>query len=76
MVEKKEKKRINPRAFFDCLMGIIYVGVGLFLVVAVQTGYSLYFPPQEFALLFGIIASLYGLFRGYRGYVSFYQSDT
>jgi len=71
----RQRKKISIRALFDWMMGGIYFAVGIFLVFAEQFGIKLQFPPPEFAIAFGIIAALYGLFRCYRGYVSFYLEE-
>jgi hypothetical protein len=70
-----KRKKISIRALFDWIMGGIYFAVGIFLVFAEQFRVKLQFPPQEFAIAFGVIAALYGLFRCYRGYVSFYPEE-
>jgi len=72
---KGKRKKISIRALFDWIMGSIYFAVGIFLVFAEQFGVKLQFPPPEFAIAFGVIAALYGLFRCYRGYVSFYLEE-
>lgn len=72
---KGKNKKMSVRALFDWIMGAIYFLVGIFLIFAEQFGMKLQFPPQEFAVVFGIIAALYGLFRCYRGYVSFYPEE-
>jgi hypothetical protein len=72
---KKGKKKINIRALFDWIMGLIYFAVGLFLVVSDYLGIKFHFPPREVAVIFGALAALYGLFRCYRGYVSFYPEE-
>jgi hypothetical protein len=72
---KGTKRKISVRALFDWIMGIIYFTVGIFLIFAERFGVKLQFPPQEFVMVFGIIAVLYGLFRCYRGYVSFYPEE-
>lgn len=72
---KKENRKFSVRALFDWIMGVIYLGVGLFLVLSEYFGFKLYFPPKEVAVIFGALALLYGLFRCYRGYVSFYPEE-
>ena len=72
---KGKNKKMSVRALFDWIMGAIYFAVGIFLIFAEQFGIKLQFPPQEFAFVFGVIAALYGLFRCYRGYVSFYPEE-
>ena len=72
---KGKNKKMSVRALFDWIMGLIYFAVGLFLVVADYLGIKFHFPPREVAVIFGALAALYGLFRCYRGYVSFYPEE-
>jgi hypothetical protein len=69
------KRKIRVRAVFDVLMGLIYALVGVFLLAAEFMGKKLAFPPKEFIWVFGSLSFLYGVFRIYRGIVSFYQNE-
>jgi hypothetical protein len=67
MEDKKQKAYINRRALMDLGMGIIYAGVGGFLIVTGLMGVEMEFPPKPFSYIFGALCLLYGGFRIYRG---------
>jgi hypothetical protein len=64
---RKKNKPVNIKALFDVVMGLIYAGVGIVLAIAKYIGLEITFPPAEIATAFGLLASVYGIFRVYRG---------
>jgi len=69
------RRKISIRATFDLIMGAIYLLVGGALVLSGVLEWKLAFPPKEYAWVFGLFAALYGSFRLYRGYQSFYLEE-
>jgi hypothetical protein len=66
--DKKQRAYVNRRAIMDLGMGIIYAGVGVFLIFSRQLlGKEMEFPPEPFNYIFGGLCLLYGGFRIYRG---------
>ncbi|MFT3845462.1 MAG: hypothetical protein QM725_10435 [Lacibacter sp.] len=64
---RKKQKRVNIRAVFDIIMGIIYLLVGIALVLAKYAGFEFSFIRSELVIVFGVIAGMYGGFRIFRG---------
>jgi hypothetical protein len=69
----KRNKKISVRALFDLAMGLIYSVVGGLLVISKSIGLNITFPPQDVITVFGVLCLLYGLFRIFRGYKTFYS---
>ncbi len=70
---RKKNKPVQVKAIFDIVMGLIYAGVGGTLALSKYIGLDIRFPPPEAVTIFGMIATLYGLFRVYRGYQTYKQ---
>jgi hypothetical protein len=70
---RKKNKPVNIKAVFDIVMGLIYAVVGVALVASKYIGLEINFPPAEVVTIFGAFATLYGLFRVYRGYITYKQ---
>jgi glucose uptake protein GlcU len=70
---RKKNKPVNVKAVFDIVMGLIYAVVGVTLLLSKYIGLDINFPPQEVVTIFGVLATLYGLFRVYRGYITYKQ---
>jgi hypothetical protein len=71
---RKKNKPVQVKAIFDVVMGLIYAGVGVTLTFSKYLGLDITFPPPEVVTIFGILATLYGLFRVFRGY-KIYKQD-
>jgi len=65
--DQKTKRYINMRSITDYGMGIIYIGVGLFILLAKQFNFQSDFTMTIPAKLFAILAIIYGAWRVYRG---------
>ena len=65
--EGRTKGYILMRTLMDVGMGIIYIGVAIFILMAKKLGFtaSIFDPP--FTYFFGGICIAYGIFRIYRG---------
>ena len=63
----RDKRYILMRTLLDVGMGIIYIGVALFIILAKKFGFSGSFFEPPFAYIFGGICIAYGIFRIYRG---------
>ena len=71
---RKKNKPVNIKAIFDVVMGLVYAGVGIMLVVSKYIGLEITFPPAEAVTIFGAFATLYGMFRIYRGIKTYNQN--
>ena len=65
--EGRTKRYVMMRSLMDLGMGVIYVGVAAFLLLADKLGIKLMFPPKPFSYIFAALCALYGGFRIYRG---------
>lgn len=63
----RTKRYILMRSIMDYGMGLIYIGVAAFLLLADKIGIELSFPPKPFSYIFAALCVLYGGFRIYRG---------
>lgn len=70
----KKNKPVNVKAVFDVAMGLIYAIVGIALITSKYIGLEITFPPPEVITIFGVLATLYGFFRVFRGY-KIYKKD-
>ena len=71
---RKKNKPVNIKAIFDVVMGLVYAGVGITLVLSKYIGLEITFPPAEVVTIFGAFATLYGIFRIYRGIKTYNQN--
>ncbi|MFN5136524.1 MAG: hypothetical protein ACK5DG_14520 [Chitinophagaceae bacterium] len=71
---RKKNKPVNIKAIFDVVMGLVYAGVGITLVLSKYIGLEITFPPAELVTIFGTFAILYGIFRIYRGIKTYNQN--
>jgi hypothetical protein len=69
--EKNENGRtrgyIMMRMLMDVGMGIIYIAVAVFIILAPRFGFTSQFFEPPFSYIFAGICILYGGFRIYRG---------
>jgi hypothetical protein len=65
--DKRTRNYILMRTLMDVGMGIIYIGVSLFIIFGKRLGFSLAVFEPPFSYWFGGICIAYGLFRVYRG---------
>jgi hypothetical protein len=68
--QKKQRTRNMTRVIYDFAMGILWTGVGIFLLFHNKLGIQINFDDL-LGQIFGGSCILYGLFRVYRGYKSF-----
>lgn len=73
---EKDKSYMRMRSIMDYGMGIMWSGMGLFLIFIKRfsTGLELRYDPGTLQA-FGAICLLYGLFRIYRGYKKNYLKE-
>jgi len=68
-ISAKDKGYIRMKSIMDFGMGLLWLGMGIFLVFIKKfnSGFEARFddPVMKF---FGVVCILYGLFRIYRGY--------
>jgi hypothetical protein len=55
------------RSLYNYTMGVLWIGVGVFILFHKKWGYDLELRPA-LGEIFGVSSILYGLFRVYRGY--------
>jgi hypothetical protein len=65
--DKRTKGYILMRSMMDFGMGIIYVGVAVFLMFSEKFGFEMSFD-KTFSYIFGGLSLLYGVWRIYRGF--------
>jgi hypothetical protein len=65
--EGRTKRYVMMRSIMDMGMGVVYVAVAAFLLLADKFGIKLIFPAKPFSYFFAAICALYGGFRIYRG---------
>ena len=68
--QKKQRRQTMTRIIYDFGMGILWTGVGIFLLFHDKLGIKINFDDL-LGRIFGGSCILYGLFRVYRGYKSF-----
>ncbi|MGE9312342.1 hypothetical protein ACLOAU_11870 [Niabella sp. CJ426] len=69
--EQRRTRQVSKiRAVLDYAMGILIVGIGLFLVFRSSFNIKLnkIYPPDVFDKVYGVLTILYGCWRLYRGY--------
>ena len=72
--QKKQRTRGTIRVVYDFAMGILWTGVGIFLLFHDKLGIKINFDDL-LGRIFGGSCILYGLFRVYRGYKSLQQGS-
>lgn len=65
--EKRTRRYTTMRSIMDYGMGILYVGVGLFLMFPEKVGFEMEGFDKVFRYIFGGLCVLYGAWRIYRG---------
>lgn len=65
--DKKTRRYILMRSITDLGMGVIYVGVGVFILFARQFNFANAFTGSIPAKIVSVMAIIYGLWRLYRG---------
>jgi len=66
--DKKMKAYVNRRAIMDYGMGILYLGAGVFLMIADKVNPDIDLLPAPYSYVLGGLLVIYGIFRMYRGY--------
>jgi hypothetical protein len=75
-MNEKDKGYIRMRSIMDYGMGVLWTGMGIFLIFIKKfsTGLELRYDSTTLGT-FGAICFLYGLFRIYRGYKKNYLKE-
>ncbi|WP_114789510.1 hypothetical protein U0035_08210 [Niabella yanshanensis] len=69
--EQRRTRQVSRiRGVLDYTMGILIIGIGLFLVFrsAINIKLNKIYPPDVWDKVYGILVILYGSWRLYRGY--------
>ncbi len=66
--DRKTKRYLMMRSFTDYGMGLMYIGIGMLIFFAKEFNFNNDFALSVPARLFAGLATIYGLFRIYRGY--------
>ena len=67
-MDPKTKRYIGMKSVMDFGMGIIYVGMGVFIFLARRFHFVNDFTDSTPGKIFAIVVILYGLWRIYRGF--------
>lgn len=65
--DKRTKRYILMKSVMDFGMGILYIGVGIFIVFSKQLHFSNNFTESTPAKIFAVLIIIYGAWRFYRG---------
>ncbi len=65
--DQKTKRYIGMKSIMDLGMGIIYVGIGIFILFAKQFHFQNEFIESTIGKIFGVLIIGYGGWRIYRG---------
>jgi hypothetical protein len=65
--DPKTKRYIGMKSIMDIGMGIIYIGVGAFILFAKKFNFENEFVDSTIGKIFAGLVILYGLWRIYRG---------
>jgi len=65
--DKRRNLTSQLRTIYDFAMGILWTGLGIFVLMQKKLGYDLKLG-ETLTYMLGISSTLYGLFRIYRGY--------
>ena len=63
----RTKRYVGMKSIMDLGMGIIYVGVGIFILFAKKFHFTNEFVDSTIGKIFALLVILYGLWRIYRG---------
>ena len=75
-MNERDKGYIRMRSLMDYGMGVLWVGMGIFLVFIKKFSLELAERYDSTAFkIFGAVCMVYGLFRIYRGYKKNYLRD-
>jgi len=74
--DQKTKRYIMMRSITDLGMGLIYLGVGVFILFAKQFNFNSDFTMSIPARIFAILAIVYGSWRVYRGFRKNYFKES
>lgn len=69
--ENERNRQVSRmRSVLDYAMGIMIIGVGIFLIIRfkLSIGLNKTYPPDVWDKVFGFIFIIYGCWRVYRGY--------
>ena len=74
--DRKTKRYLMMRSIMDYGMGVIYIGIGMLIFFSKQLNFNNTFAVSLPAKLLATIATIYGLFRIYRGYKKNYYKES
>jgi uncharacterized membrane protein len=66
--DQKRKRQAFFRSLYDYIMGVLWLGLGLFFLFNKKLGIDWMKSDPVIDTLFGGVGIAYGLFRLYRGY--------
>jgi len=72
--DKRRNLTSQLRTVYDFTMGILWTGLGIFVLMQKKFGYDLKLG-EALTYILGISSTLYGLFRIYRGYLGIKNKD-
>ena len=65
--DPKTKRYVGMKSIMDIGMGIIYIGVGTFILLAKKFSFENEFVDSAIGKIFAVLVILYGIWRAYRG---------
>ena len=65
--DPKTKRYVGMKSIMDIGMGVIYIGVGTFILLAKKLNFENEFVDSAIGKIFAILVILYGIWRVYRG---------
>ena len=74
-VDPKTKRYIGMKSIMDIGMGILYVGVGIFILLAKKFHFENEFVESTVGKIFAALVIAYGAWRIYRGIKKDYLID-
>lgn len=66
--ERNKKRSTNFKVLYDYVMGVLWLGLGLFFLLSKKLGIEIMKSDPLIDTIFGCVGIAYGLFRFYRGY--------
>ncbi len=66
--KEKQRRTSGLHALYDYVMGILWLGVGLFFLLNKTLGVEWMKSDPIIDNVFGVVGIAYGIFRFYRGY--------